>query len=147
MKLIAHRGNTEGRKPAVENDPVYVSQAIDAGFDAEIDVWSINGNYILGHDSPDFFVKQSFLENKRLWCHAKNLEALERMLLNKKIHCFWHETDKYTVTSKGHIWTYPEENVTSNSVIVIAGSKLSLSHRKIYGICGDYVLEWSNKFK
>ena len=147
MKLIAHRGNTEGSKPAVENDPVYISQALKAGFDAEIDVWSINGNYILGHDSPDFFVKQSFLENKKLWCHAKNLEALERMLSNEKIHCFWHEEDKYTVTSKGHIWTYPGEDATSNSVIVITGPTLKLPYEKIHGICGDHVLAWSNKIK
>jgi len=147
MKLIAHRGNIEGSKPAVENDPVYVTQALKAGFDAEIDVWSINGNYILGHDSPDFFVKESYLENKKLWCHAKNLEALKRMLDNKKIHCFWHETDKYTITSKGLIWTYPEERVTPSSVVVVAGSGLSQSYKKIYGICGNYVLAWSKKFK
>ena len=147
MKLIAHRGNTQGSKPAVENDPVYISQALDAGFDAEIDVWSINGNYILGHDSPDFFVKESFLENKKLWCHAKNLEALERMLDNRKIHCFWHETDNYTITSKGYIWTYPGKDITSNSVMVVAGNRIKQSYKKIHGICGDYVLAWSKKFK
>jgi|TARA_Y100000310_G_scaffold299665_1_gene334705 hypothetical protein len=147
LKLIAHRGNTEGSKPAVENDPAYIGQALNAGFDVEVDVWSINGNYVLGHDSPDFFVKESFLENKKLWCHAKNLEALKRMLRNKKVHCFWHEEDKYTITSKGYIWTYPEEDVTSNSVIVIAGWKLDLPYEKIHGICGDYVLAWSDKLK
>ena len=69
------------------------------------------------------------------------------MLLKKKIHCFWHETDKHTITSKGHIWTYPEENATPNSVIVIAGSNLKLSHKKTYGICGDYVLAWSSELE
>jgi hypothetical protein len=147
MKFVAHRGNTTGPKPAVENDPIYVRQALDAGFDAEVDVWSVNGNYILGHDSPDFFVKESYLEDKRLWCHAKNLEALKRMLLNKKIHCFWHGTDDYTITSKGHIWTYPDKDTTSNSVMVVTGNKIKESYKKTYGICGDYVLAWSKELK
>jgi hypothetical protein len=147
MKLIAHRGNTQGPKPAVENDPVYISQALDAGFDAEVDVWSINGNYVLGHNSPDFFVKGLFLENKKLWCHAKNLEALERMLDNKKIHCFWHEADNYTITSKGYIWTYPDKDVASRSVVVVTGNRIKQSYKKIHGICGDYVLAWSKEFE
>jgi hypothetical protein len=69
------------------------------------------------------------------------------MLSNKKIHCFWHEEDKYTVTSRGHIWTYPKEDTTPNSVIVIAGSRLNQSYKKTHGICGDYVLTWSKKLK
>jgi hypothetical protein len=144
MILIAHRGNTTGPKPFLENDPVYIRQALDGGFDAEIDVWLINENYILGHDSPEFFIKESFLENKKLWCHAKNLRALEKMLKNKKIHCFWHQEDKFTLTSKNYIWTYPGESYTSKSVVVKPENHIKNNFKDIakyncYGICSDYV--------
>ena len=36
---IAHRGNTRGPNPEKENQPEYILQAINEGFDVEIDVW------------------------------------------------------------------------------------------------------------
>ena len=43
-KWIAHRGNTRGPKPEKENDPEYILQAINEGFDVEIDVWMFTHN-------------------------------------------------------------------------------------------------------
>ena len=39
MKLISHRGNLEGRKPELENNPEYIDEALSKGYDVEIDVW------------------------------------------------------------------------------------------------------------
>ena len=147
MILISHRGNISGPNKEMENKPEYIIDTLHKGYDVEIDVWSKDKQFYLGHDKPRYEVDRIFIQNPKLWCHAKNLEALKRMLDNKKIHCFWHETDKYTITSKGLIWTYPEERVTPSSVVVVAGSGLSQSYKKIHGICGDYVLAWSKKFK
>ena len=108
MKLIAHRGNTQGRVPEKENDPRYVMEKIERGFYVEVDVWYNNGEYFLGHDTGTYAVTENFLENGKLICHAKNTAALHKMLQNKKIHCFWHEFDRYTLTSKGWVWKYPE---------------------------------------
>ena len=135
MKLIAHRGNIKGPNPSLENTPSYIHEALSLGFDAEIDVWLLNGNYMLGHDSPDFFVKESFLESPRLWCHAKNLEALESMLKNDKIHCFWHQSDDATLTSRGYIRTYPGKPICSKSVIVDLDS--TSTRYNCYGVCAD----------
>jgi glycerophosphoryl diester phosphodiesterase len=42
MKLIAHRGLTDGPNKDLENSPEQILKAIDQGFDCEIDLWIIN---------------------------------------------------------------------------------------------------------
>ena len=54
------------------------------------------------NDSPKYEIQKVFLDQEGLWCHAKNKDALERMLAYK-IHCFWHQEDDYTITSRGYI--------------------------------------------
>ena len=88
MKLIAHRGNLKGKNPKYENHPDYILDAVWAGFDVEIDVWNVKGQWLLGHDAPIYSIKQDFLENEKLWCHAKNFQSLTSMLNNKNIHSF-----------------------------------------------------------
>ena len=43
MKLISHRGNLNGRIPERENHPDYIDEAIEAGYDVEIDIWLNDG--------------------------------------------------------------------------------------------------------
>ena len=139
MKKISHRGNLNGRIPERENEPNYVVEALALGYNCEIDVWVINGDeYYLGHDEPTYQVEETFLESNLLWCHAKNIDALEKMLKNKKIHCFWHEEDSFTLTSKGYIWTYPNNHITKKSICVLPeiGDYTDLN---CYGICSDYI--------
>tara|TARA_R100000030_G_scaffold16901_2_gene11341 strand:+ start:2682 stop:3116 length:435 start_codon:yes stop_codon:yes gene_type:complete len=140
MKLISHRGNTLGTKTELENNPDYIMSAIKDGFDVEIDVWSIKDRLYLGHDEPEYEVNLKFLQNDKLWCHAKNLFALEYMLLNN-VHCFWHQEDDYTITSRGHIWTYPEKMIGKQSVIVCKSKKETVDtfKKSLYGICSDFV--------
>ncbi len=123
MILISHRGNFDGPDPKSENNPVQINSIMRGGFHCEVDVWYINGHFMLGHDAPTYTVKQRFLENEKLWCHAKTLSALEKMLNNKKIHCFWHQKDDFTITSKGYIWTFPEKPICQKSIIVSLGRK------------------------
>ena len=144
MKYISHRGNTIGPKPLVENDPAYVRNTLQMGFDVEVDVWSVNKNYFLGHDSPKYIVKEVFLENDKFWCHAKNFEAFERMLKNTKIHCFWHQDDDFTLTSRGAIWTYPGKNIGPKSVMAIPETEYKIKDIKnlnCFGVCSDHVMD------
>ena len=39
MILISHRGNLKGINPQRENEPLYIVEALEKGFDVEIDVW------------------------------------------------------------------------------------------------------------
>jgi len=122
MKLISHRGNIEGRNPEFENSPRYIDLAIENGFDVEIDVWFIGGEFFLGHDAPTYLVDSSWLlcRSSSIWCHAKNMEAMGKMLLMDDINCFWHETDRMTLTSIGIPWLYPN-NYLSTGITVELG--------------------------
>lgn len=137
MKIISHRGNLNGVVKNDENSILAINIALSHGFDVEIDVWYKNKKWYLGHDNPQYEIKKQVLENKKLWCHAKNLEALYFMSKNQKINCFWHQNDDFTLTSKGYIWTYPNKNITNKSIIVLKKFKDKAPER-CFGICTDF---------
>jgi hypothetical protein len=139
MKIISHRGNLNGRNPEQENHPSYIQAAIDAGYDVEVDVWYINGEYYLGHDQPQYRVHDSWLNEMSnfLWCHAKNDAALVEML-ELGLNCFWHETDRFTLTSKSIPWCYPE-NFVCGGVAVLRNPSIKLPvSLDLYGVCTDH---------
>ena len=140
MLLISHRGNLYGPGEPDENKPSRIVEVINQGFDVEVDVWSIDNKIYLGHDKPVHFVTTDFLLHPKLWCHAKNIEAFEHML-NVGAHCFWHEVDHYTLTSKQFIWTYPGKQITPKSVIVCQTKEdtNSIMTANVYGVCSDYL--------
>ena len=142
MILISHRGNTSGPAPSYENHPDYLREALIAGYECEVDVWYKDDEWWLGHDEPVYDISKAFLQNNKLWCHAKNLEALHKMLQNN-IHCFWHQEDDYTLTSKGFVWTYPGKPVCKNSIIVCY--ELPKEMPDCLGICSDYLPKGSSK--
>ena len=140
MILISHRGNINGKIPSKENEPFYIKEAIHLGYDVVVDVWYSNNTFWLGHDNPEYQIGLYFLlENAdKLWCHAKNIEAIVEMKKEKTINCFWHQKDDITLTSKGHIWAYPGKQPIKNSIAVmpeIYNDDLD----KCIGICSDYI--------
>ena len=136
MILISHRGNLNGPNPERENSPLYVLEAIQARYDVEVDVWYIDEQLWLGHDKPQYKIDVGFLLNRCLWCHAKNLEALDKMMYHK-IHCFWHEDDAVTLTSKNYVWAYPGV-YAKNSIAVLPESK-NYNIQNHLGVCSDYI--------
>ena len=76
MYLISHRGNLNGIQKDMENEPEYISNAINKGFDVEVDVRFEKNKFFLGHDFSQFEINKEFLLNKKIWCHAKTSEAL-----------------------------------------------------------------------
>jgi hypothetical protein len=141
MKIISHRGNLNGKDIKNENSIKAITLALKNGFDVEIDVWVKNKQWYLGHNKPQYKINPSFLENKRFWCHAKNFDALNLMLKNKNIHCFWHQNDNFTLTSKGYIWTYPKNKISTNSIIVLENLQDKIP-KKCFGICTDHPLKY-----
>ena len=161
--LIAHRGNTDGRNPEMENKPEYILQAIEKGFYVEIDVWLLDqGRVFLGHDEPEYEIHASFLLNNKdkIICHAKTPETLQ-FLCGSDLHCFFHDTDDCTLTSKKYIWTYPGKYLTLRSICVMPewnengikcikneyeciGEEQGIkgcAGEECYGICSDFVSE------
>ena len=137
--LIAHRGNIEGPNLEQENHPDYIQDTLSVGFDVEIDVWCLSGHFFLGHDSPTHETEEDFLVDSRLWCHAKDLRAFERMLKNPFIHCFWHQEDDFTLTSRGYIWTYPGKPLGNSSICVLPETQEQASLPAVAGICSDFI--------
>tara|TARA_Y100000034_G_scaffold133668_1_gene199805 strand:- start:2365 stop:2787 length:423 start_codon:yes stop_codon:yes gene_type:complete len=135
--LISHRGNINGSNPEMENKPEYIQEALDLGYDVESDVWFIDGNFFLGHDEPQYKVNEKFLQEVGVWCHAKNIDALNQMIENGKIHCFFHQEDDVTLTSRGYLWTYPGKELTSNSIAVLPDKKPDV---EVAGICSDFIV-------
>ena len=143
MIKIAHRGNVSGPNPTLENHPDYLQTAIKLGYDVEIDVWFVNGKFILGHDKPQYEVSTSFLYNKKFWLHAKNIPAISdlnrRDELGYVINCFFHDVDDCVLTSGGWIWTYPGKTIIGPRAIAVMPERvpdwdISLAE----GICSDY---------
>ena len=141
MILISHRGNIDGPKPKLENQPKYIQEAIDKDYEVEIDVWYIDNQFWLGHDKPQYKVSGEFLEHPNFWCHAKNIDALYVMNTNYHIHCFWHQEDDVTLTSRGFFWTYPGKELTKKSIAVLP-QKIDKT-LDCYGVCTDEVLRWA----
>ena len=135
--IISHRGNLRGPRITQENNPSYLEAAHAAVGNVEADVWWQNGDFWLGHDAPQFSISISWLKQPWLWCHAKNIEALSR-LLAAETHCFWHENDLVTLTSKGIPWCRPGTYLP-NGISVVIGS--TLPQFDALGYCTDYAAD------
>jgi hypothetical protein len=144
MILISHRGNVDGKINELENSPNYIQNALNMGYDVEIDLWVINNKLFLGHDEPVHNVDVSWiiLNNKKLWVHCKNVESIS--FLNKnynKLNYFWHENDTLTLTSKKYIWSYPCKQPILNSIAVMP-ELYNDDISKCIGICSDYISKY-----
>ena len=137
MQVIAHRGNLTGPNPERENKLDYIAEALAEGVDVEVDVWFHEGKLYLGHDKPDTPISVGFLLDNRFWCHAKNIEALD-VMLDHNVHCFFHDVDEVTLTSKGFVWTFPGKKLTKRSVCVLPETTTGFYGQKFSAICTDY---------
>lgn len=145
MKIVSHRGNLLGRVPEQENHPDYVLNAVRAGYDVEVDVWRIDGKLKLGHDHPQYDVSVSWFKDLPLWCHAKNADALE-YLLEQEIHCFWHQQDFCTLTSRGIPWCYPKKWMRGGITVVFEPySETVVVPAGILGVCVDDPIKWNSR--
>jgi len=145
MKFISHRGNIDGPEPEKENHPDYIRDALKKKFDVEIDIWLKNEKLYLGHNEPQYEIDVEFLKNPHFWCHAKNTEALGLMRQHADIHCFWHQDDDYTLTSRGFIWVYPGKLLVSKCIAVKPESRYSDDALSMCsGICSDIIGPYRN---
>lgn len=139
MIIISHRGNLKGINKKTENSPNQILKAISFGFDVEIDCWYIDNQLFLGHDYGAYEIDLLFLEKikERAWIHCKNLKAL-LFFQKTDFNYFWHQSDKYALTSKKYIWTYPNVEYAPNSFIVDLDLSFVDKERLPTGICTDF---------
>ena len=141
MFLISHRGNVSGPNPQEENKPRYIKQALNNGFQCEIDAWFLDNQWFLGHDAPEHKIQEQFLFIDGLWIHAKNLSALSRLTV-LDTNYFWHQQDNYTLTSKNYIWTYPGFGLTEKSICVMPETVPDFLITQCSGICSDFIEDY-----
>jgi hypothetical protein len=145
MKLISNAGNLFGSNQLNENNPEYIINALNMGYDVKIDVWlDKNQNIYLGSDEPKYLIEKNFIIDniKKLWVHCKNIESLY-MFLEKipSANFFWQEFDYFSLTSKKYIWTYPGKMITPFSIMVYLDT-LPIGWEKdngVYGICSNNI--------
>jgi hypothetical protein len=146
MIYISHRGNIDGKKPHLENQPEYIDDAIALGYDVEIDVWMIEGVLLLGHDEPQYGITQDWLNERydNLWIHCKNIEAMEWFNILRSYHYFWHEEDTLTLTSRGVVWAYPGKQPIKGSIAVMP-ERSSDDVSICIGICSDVIKKYKDE--
>lgn len=152
MKYIAHRGLFQGPNPDLENRPEQIDLAIANGFECEVDMWKYNNLLFLGHNEGKYNVPFSFVLKTGLWIHAKNHAALEWLSTNTQgVKYFWHERDEYTLTSSGHIWSYPGKELTTKTVMLMPEwndpELVNDYNVDCFGICSDWVEKLRNNQK
>jgi hypothetical protein len=148
MIFISHRGNISFIDEKKENSPDYIIGALNLGFYVEIDLHVIGKNLFLGHDKPTYKINKDFLNNNKLFVHCKNKEAL-LFMSKEKLACeyFWHQEDKYTLTSKGNIWVYTGEELLHNSICVMPENHNYEDISICYGICSDKIESYREQLK
>ena len=147
MKYIAHRGNINGPS-ALENHPDHIREALQAGFDVEVDTWVIDGEIVFGHDEPQYTVSVTSLD-KRHWIHCKNLEALRFFcgIEMNEANAFWHEYDDYTLTNKKYVWTNIGRELTGRSIMVMPEVQDETLKNTLNVRCAGICSDWVQKIK
>lgn len=141
MILIAHRGNIEGPNPQLENDPNYIINALERGFDVEIDLWwTETDEWCLGHDKPQHKVFEQFIHKDGLWIHCKNYAAFQK-LIPTDLNFFYHTDEDYVLTSHKYIWAYPG-NVGNKYTICVMPEWNDTPVKGFAGVCSDHVRKY-----
>jgi hypothetical protein len=142
VRFISHRGNLKGPSDE-ENIPQKIIDVISLGTDVEVDVRVYQGDLYTGHDRHQYKINIEFLikNQKNLWIHCKDFEALTLLSKEDSLNIFWHQNDDYTLTKSGHVWTYPGKKIFENSVAVVLEQHQleNVVSMKPFGICSDEI--------
>lgn len=147
MKLIAHRGLTDGPNKNLENTPQQIKSCLANTLDVEIDVWFENNQWYLGHDEPTYKTTLEFLNQDGLWIHCKNYESAFQLLdLTKhgwNFNFFSHDKDDRTLTSHGYWWTDPHKELGPLSIAVMpewtTDNLSDVKNWQCFGVCSDWI--------
>jgi hypothetical protein len=151
MIIISHRGNINGPIPEKENRPSYIDAAIGLGYDVEIDIRFIDGEFWLGHDEPQYKVNLSWMKPRKysIWYHCKNIEScLELIKINDDFKYFCHKEDDYVITSTGKLWVHNLNTIINENCIIPLLDTYDISeykNNKPFAICTDYITTLKNK--
>lgn len=145
MKIICHRGCTNGPNQKSENDPKIIDKCIDLGFEAEVDLRIESNTFFLGHDFAQYEISYGWLLDRadKIWIHCKDDMSFQYLNnIKSDLNYFWHHSDKFTLTSKGFIWAFPNPKIYKEAINVLPELNIkddeSLCLARPLGICTDY---------
>lgn len=153
MKIISHRANLYGIDNSRENNPIYIDECIQKGFDVEIDLRVKPDGFYLGHDNPVYKISDDWLIKRsgNILVHIKEIETLNFVLEKKiDIHYFCHQDDDFTFTSNNLIWCH-NLNLSMNNKTIIPLLSLeqinSYYFDNIHAVCSDYAYDALKKYQ
>ena len=151
MILISHRGNIDTVNLERENTKSYIQEAIDLGYDVEIDVRYNNNKFWLGHDEPDHEVDIEWLTKRKnnLWIHCKDFLSLAK-LINSDLRIFYHQDENHTIIGNTKaIWSHDIDDANHQSIIPLIDidsvNSFKNFNQKYYGICSDFIKQVGDK--
>jgi hypothetical protein len=128
-----------------ENRWSYIEEALEAGYNVEIDVWGHNGRLFLGHSEAGELLPLIYLQIRELWIHCKNIEAVD-ILSEYDVNYFWHDSDDMTLTSHGYKWVYPGKRIPQVASIAVLPERFpDWNIKDAVGICSDFVERYKNE--
>lgn len=145
MKYISHRGNLDCATSEDENRPQYIQNAIDLGYDVEMDVRRIENKLFLGHDTPDYEISVDWLLERKnnLWIHTKNFAALS-YLIDYDLRIFYHQKEEHTIINKCNIiWSHNLLEANEKSIIPLLklNDLNTYDGNNVYGMCSDFIIK------
>ena len=161
FKLIAHRGLLRGPSKEKENNlELLKNNIINYPFMInEVDIW-IDKKIYLGHEESNHFIDPDFLieNSKNLILHIKHINSNNIYsskyldLLHNNCHFYSHDTDDFTVTNRGWIWSHPRLGVVPNTICVmpetfisIYSDEFSSKLKLLSGVCTDFPINLMKK--
>lgn len=144
MKIYSHRGNLSGKSPR-ENEPAFILECIAEGFNVEVDLWFVDGAYLLGHDGPEHPIDLRAFDREEIIFHLKSPHVPPL----KHADAFAIENDPYALTRRGLLWTNYGRAPTPEAVMCspeLVGDQRPLAdfvrtmQHTAAGICTDYPL-------
>jgi hypothetical protein len=145
MKIISHRGNINGPVVEKENRPSYIDSAIQLGYDVEVDLRIIDGDFWLGHDEPQYKIELTWmrLRKNNLWFHCKDVNsALLLAKLDEDFKYFCHSSEPYVCTSYKYLWIHDlTANINDKCIIPLLSKEdiNNYTNNEPYAICTDFV--------
>jgi len=145
MILISHRGNIDGSNPELENKPSYIAKAIELGYQCEVDVWFVDGKFMLGHDEPTYEFPFELIESfhNKLWLHCKDTASLSKLnqidRIGSNLNYFSHDKDMGVLTSKGYIWS---TNLYDGGILVMPEAFDKQPIDTTVGVCSDIISKY-----
>jgi len=105
-------------------------------------LWYQDGQYLLGHDEPQYPIHPAFLSQKGLWIHCKHYDSFEE-LSSTSLNFFYHTDEDYVLTSHKYIWAFPGNPGGKNTICVMPENN-NQSIDGFAGVCSDYVERYKN---